>query len=147
MPTLQEDDYVQRILRIIDETGFCTQEEVDFEVNDIDEQHASVNDSQGTSEGAGQSDEKRGVNFSSAGVGDIASVLRRPDTFGYFAKETKDVAWDWVNSGYADIKTAHELAISGRTVKDFKNDLLVAQRDNDEIDWQCFKATFFDVGA
>ena len=67
--------------------------------------------------------------------------LRAPGIFRYLSKEAEDTAWDWVNNGYADIKTAHDLALMGRTVQEFNNDLLAAKRDNEELDWECFKAT------
>ena len=77
----------------------------------------------------------------------IAKEIFEPQVSLTISKEAEDTAWDWVNNGYADIKTAHDLALMGSTVQEFNNDLLAAKRDNEELDWECFKATFLGVGA
>ena len=157
------EEYPGTVREIVHERGFATQVIVDFDDGDshklnasdlqrievpgnIDEQNGSVDDSRCASEVAGQCDE-RDPNFSSPGNEDCERNLRAPGIFSYLSKEAEDIAWDWVNYGYADIKTAHDLALMGRTVQEFNNDLLAAKRDNEELDWECFKATFLGVGA
>ena len=142
------EEYPGTVREVVHERGFATQVIVDFD----DGEHHKLNASDlQRIEVAGNIDDASVHDSYEAHEDetheDCERNLRAPGIFSYLSKEAEDIAWDWVNYGYADIKTAHDLALMGRTVQEFNNDLLAAKRDNEELDWECFKATFLGVGA